>query len=50
MQHQQIRARAIVVDASGTDVVALPATLSVHPRRGTGPLPKVGEHPDGFTD
>jgi crotonobetainyl-CoA:carnitine CoA-transferase CaiB-like acyl-CoA transferase len=45
--HPQIQARGIVADASGTNVIALPATLSAHPARRSGPLPGVGEH-DGF--
>jgi len=49
VRHPQIQARDIVVEADGNDVIALPAKLTEHPRRGTGPLPKVGEHPEGFS-
>jgi crotonobetainyl-CoA:carnitine CoA-transferase CaiB-like acyl-CoA transferase len=48
--HPQIRARGIVADASGTNVIALPATLSANPARRSGPLPGVGEHPEGFAE
>ena len=48
VRHPQIQARGIVVEADGSDVIALPAMLTQHPRRGSGPLPIVGEHADGF--
>jgi crotonobetainyl-CoA:carnitine CoA-transferase CaiB-like acyl-CoA transferase len=48
VQHPQIKARGIVADASGTDVIALPATLSANPARRSGPLPGIGEHSEGF--
>jgi len=50
VQHPQIQARGIVADASGTEVIALPATLSHNPARRSGPLPGIGEHANGFTD
>jgi len=50
VQHPQIQARGIVADASGTEVIALPATLAQNPARRSGPLPEVGEHLDGFAD
>jgi crotonobetainyl-CoA:carnitine CoA-transferase CaiB-like acyl-CoA transferase len=48
--HPQIQARGIVADASGTTVIALPATLSANPALRSGPLPGVGEHTDGFAE
>jgi hypothetical protein len=50
VQHEQIQARGIVADASGTPVIALPATLAVNPALRDGPLPQIGEHVDGFAD
>jgi crotonobetainyl-CoA:carnitine CoA-transferase CaiB-like acyl-CoA transferase len=49
VRHPQIQAREMVVDADGNDVMAFPGVLAQHPRRGSGPLPNIGEHADGFT-
>jgi crotonobetainyl-CoA:carnitine CoA-transferase CaiB-like acyl-CoA transferase len=50
VQHPQIQARGIAADASGTEVIALPVTLTHNPALRSGLLPQVGEHADGFTD
>ena len=50
VQHPQIQARGIVADASGNQVIALPATLTHNPALRSGALPNVGEHTDGFAD
>jgi len=50
VEHPQIQERGIVVDAGGKQAIALPALLTEHPARRSGPLPHVGEHTEGFTD
>jgi hypothetical protein len=38
----------VLVTVDDLAVPATPAKLAVHPRRGTGAVPSVGEHPGGF--
>jgi crotonobetainyl-CoA:carnitine CoA-transferase CaiB-like acyl-CoA transferase len=52
--HPQLAAREMVTTAAGADgaaipAMALPAALDRHPRRTSGPIASVGEHPDGFS-
>ncbi len=46
--HPQFLAREVLVTVDDLAVPATPALLAVHPRRGAGPVPSIGEHPDGF--
>jgi crotonobetainyl-CoA:carnitine CoA-transferase CaiB-like acyl-CoA transferase len=52
--HPQLIVRGMITTAAGADgaaipAMALPAALDRHPRRASGPIASVGEHPDGFS-
>ena len=47
--HEQLVARAAFVETAVGAVPDLPALLRVHPRASHTSIPRIGEHPDGFT-
>lgn len=48
--HPQFVARETLAEIRGTAVPLLPAILDEHPRLAAAPIPRVGEHPSGFTE
>jgi crotonobetainyl-CoA:carnitine CoA-transferase CaiB-like acyl-CoA transferase len=47
--HEQLVARSAFLQTAAGPVPDLPALLHVHPRRSPTSIPRVGEHPEGFT-
>jgi crotonobetainyl-CoA:carnitine CoA-transferase CaiB-like acyl-CoA transferase len=47
--HEQLVARSAFLETAAGPVPDLPAVLHVHPRGSRTSIPRVGEHPEGFT-